>query len=149
MNIKCSQCFYKLFNQRKVREKGKTKNKQRRRIAADMKVKVKHTALTGYLKPKESEEKRENSNDPPPPHHHGVTGITGVTTRRLTGGKISSPSQPYNFPAQFNFNPNQTYLNKLIKVFRINRKLQAAEFKSRYELNSAGMWTSRARAENL
>ncbi len=24
------------------------------------------TALTGYLKPKESEEKRENSNDPPP-----------------------------------------------------------------------------------
>ncbi len=30
-----------------------------------------------------------------PPHHHGVTGITGVTTRRLTGGKISSPSQPY------------------------------------------------------
>ncbi len=25
-----------------------------------------HTALTGYLKPMESEEKRENSNDPPP-----------------------------------------------------------------------------------
>ncbi len=112
-----------------------------------MKVKVKHTVLTGFLKPKESEEKRENSNDPPP--HHGVTGITGVTTRRLTGVKISSPSQPYHFPAQFNSNPNQTYLNKLIKVFRINRKLQAAEFVSRYELNSAGTWTSRARAENL
>ncbi len=26
-----------------------------------------------------------------PPHHDD----TGVTTRRLTGGKISSPSQPY------------------------------------------------------
>ncbi len=25
---------------------------------------------------------------------HGDTGITGVVTRRLTGGKISSPSQP-------------------------------------------------------
>ncbi len=49
------------------------------------------TALTGYLKPKESEEKRLNSNDP----HHGDTGITGGTTRRLTDGKISSPSQPY------------------------------------------------------
>jgi len=48
-------------------------------------------ALTGYLKPKESEEKREISNKP----HLGDTGITGVTTRRLTGGKISSPSQPY------------------------------------------------------
>ncbi len=115
-----------------------------------MKVKVKRTVLTGYLKPKESEEKRENSNAaPPPPPHHGVTGITGVTTRRLTGGEISSPSQPYHFPVQFNSNPNQTYLNKLIKVFRINRKLQAAEFLSRYELNSAGMWTSRTRAENL
>ncbi len=114
-----------------------------------MKVKVKHKALTRFLKPKESEEKRENSNDLPPPHHHGVTSITGVTTRRLTGGKISSPSQPYHFPAQFNSNPNQTYLNKLIKVFRINRKLQAAEFVSRYELNAAGTWTSRARAENL
>ncbi len=113
VNIKCAQCFYKLFNQRKEGKLKITKNKQRRRIAADMKVKVKHTALTGYLKPKESEEKRENSNNPPP--HHGVTGITGVTTRRLTGGKISSPSQPYNFPAQFNSNPNQTYLNKLIK----------------------------------
>ncbi len=41
-----------------------------------------HTALIGYLKPKESEEKRENSNDPP--HHHGDTGITGETTRRLS-----------------------------------------------------------------
>ncbi len=32
---------------------------------------------------KESEEKRENSNN----SHHGDTGITGVVTRRLTGGK--------------------------------------------------------------
>ncbi len=48
-------------------------------------------ALTGYLKPKESEEKRENSNDPP---HHDDTVITSVVTCRLTGGKISSPSQP-------------------------------------------------------
>ncbi len=45
------------------------------------------TALTLYLKPKE----RENSNDTP---HHGDTGITGVVTRRLTGGNVSSPSQP-------------------------------------------------------
>ncbi len=29
-----------------------------------------------------------------PPPHHGDTGITGVVTRRLTGGTISSPSQP-------------------------------------------------------
>ncbi len=29
------------------------------------------------------------------PPHHGDTGITGVVTHRLTGGKISSPSQPY------------------------------------------------------
>ncbi len=28
------------------------------------------------------------------PPHHGDTGIIGVVTRRLTGGKISSPSQP-------------------------------------------------------
>ncbi len=47
--------------------------------------------LTGYLKPKESEEKRENSNDPPP---HGDTGITGVTTRRLTGGKCPHRHNP-------------------------------------------------------
>ncbi len=40
----------------------------------------------------ESEEKRENSNDPP---HHGDTVITGLTSGRLTGEKISSPSQPY------------------------------------------------------
>ncbi len=51
-----------------------------------------YSALTGYLKPKESEEKRENWNDPP----HGDTGITGVTTRRLTSGNISSPSQPWS-----------------------------------------------------
>ncbi len=38
------------------------------RIAANFKVKVKHApVLTGYLKPKESQEKRENSHDPPPP----------------------------------------------------------------------------------
>ncbi len=46
------------------------------------------TTLTGYLKPKESE---ENSNDP----HHGDTVITAVTSGLLTGGEISSPSQPY------------------------------------------------------
>ncbi len=38
-------------------------------------------------------------------------------------------------------NPNQTHLNKLIKVFRINRKLQAGEFLSRA--------TSRARASDI
>ncbi len=50
------------------------------------------TALTGYLKPKESEEKRENSK---PHHHHGDTGITGIVTRRLIAGKKNSPSHPY------------------------------------------------------
>ncbi len=29
---------------------------------------------------------------------------------------------------QFSSSPNQTHLNKLIKVFRITRKLQAGEF---------------------
>ncbi len=46
-----------------------------------------------------------------------------------------------HFPAEFSSNPNQSYLNKPIKVFRINRKLQAVctgEFLSRLELNSAG-----------
>ncbi len=28
VKVKCSRCFYKLFKQRKVRERGKTKNKQ-------------------------------------------------------------------------------------------------------------------------
>ncbi len=114
-----------------------------------MKVKVKTHGAYRVFKPKKARRKEGKLKRPPPPPPTTTvfTGITGVTTRRLTGGKISSPSQPYNFPAQFNFNPNQTYLNKLIKVFRINRKLQAAEFISRYELNSAGMWTSRARAE--
>jgi len=31
-------------------------------------------------------------------------------------------------PADFSSNPNQTHLNKLIEVFRINRKIQAGEF---------------------
>ncbi len=47
------------------------------------------TALTAYLKPKESEEKVKR------PPHYGDNGKTGVTTGRLTCGKISSPSQPY------------------------------------------------------
>ncbi len=54
-----------------------------------------------------------------------------------------------HFPAEFSSNPNQSHLNKLIKVFRINRKLQAGEFLSRLELNSAGTWTSRARASDI
>ncbi len=44
-----------------------------------------HGAFTSYLKPMESEEKGENSKRP---LQHGDTGITGVVTRRLTGGKI-------------------------------------------------------------
>ncbi len=46
-----------------------------------------------------------------------------------------------HFPAEFHSNPNQTLLNKLIKVFRINRKLQAGQFLSRA--------TSRARASDI
>ncbi len=53
-----------------------------------MKVKVKSMA-TGYLKPNENGENRENSNDPPP------RGYRYVTSRQLTGGKTSSPSQLY------------------------------------------------------
>ncbi len=33
-----------------------------------------------------------------------------------------------NKPFCFKFNPNQTYLNKLIKVWRVTRNLQAGEF---------------------
>ncbi len=47
------------------------------------------TVLTGYLKPQKAR-KRGKTNDP----HHGDTVITGVTSGRLTGGKISS--QPYS-----------------------------------------------------
>ncbi len=139
--------FISYLTKVKLGKEGKLKiTKSKQLIAAELaKVKVKHGAYRVFKT--QGKRGKENSNNPPP--HHGVTSITGVTTRRLTGGKISSPSQPYHFPAQFNSNPNQTYLNKLIKVFRINRKLQAAEFVSRYELNSAGTWTSRARAENL
>jgi len=37
----------------------------------------------------------------------------------------------------FRYSPKQTHLNKLSKVFRITRKLQAG-----LELNSAGQWIS-------
>ncbi len=33
-----------------------------------------------------------------------------------------------HFPAEFHSNTNQTHLNKLIKVFRIDRQLQAGEY---------------------
>ncbi len=33
-----------------------------------------------------------------------------------------------HFPAEFRCNPNQTHVNKTIKIFRITRKLQAGEF---------------------
>ncbi len=63
VKVKCSRCFYKLFKQRKVR--GREKNKlgltpNCRWYESQSKMRM---ALTGYLKPKESEEK---SNDPPP-----------------------------------------------------------------------------------
>jgi len=45
--------------------------------------------------------------------------------------------------AEFCFNPNQTHLNKLINVWSVTRKLQADEFFSGLELNSAGLWCSR------
>ncbi len=44
-------------------------------------------------------------------------------------------------PAEFSSNPNQTYLNKLINVFKTTRKLQAGLLG--LELNSAGQWTFR------
>ncbi len=37
-----------------------------------------------------------------------------------------------HFPAEFRSNPDQTHLNKLIKVFRITRKLQAGSFNQRW-----------------
>ncbi len=46
--------------------------------------------------------------------------------------------------AEFCFNPNQTHLNKLIKAWRVTRKLQAGEFLLGLKLNSAGLrlsWT--------
>jgi len=33
-----------------------------------------------------------------------------------------------HFPVEFSSSPNQTHLNKLIKVFGINRKLQTGVF---------------------
>ncbi len=45
-------------------------------------------ALTGYLNLRKVRKTQTTS-------HHGDTVITGVTSGRLTGGKISSPSQPY------------------------------------------------------
>ncbi len=42
-------------------------------------------------------------------------------------------------PADFCFNPNQTHLKNLIKVWRVTRKLQAGEFLLGLELNSAGL----------
>ncbi len=50
-----------------------------------------HPAFTSYLKTKESVKRGEPN---PPNHPHGDTGTTGVVTRLLTGGEISSPSQP-------------------------------------------------------
>ncbi len=49
--------------------------------------------LTGIYKLLKSEGKRENANELPP-QTHTPGDIISVVTRRLTGGKISSPSQP-------------------------------------------------------
>jgi len=48
-------------------------------------------------------------------------------------------------PTEFSFNPNQTHQNKLIKAFRITRKLQAGDFFSGLELNSVEQWPSRTK----
>ncbi len=66
-------------------------------------------AVTGYLRLNESQEKRENSNDP----HHGDTGITSVVTCRLTGGKISSPSQPKSITVSISTGIDKRYLYRL------------------------------------
>ncbi len=68
----------------------------RRRIAANLKVKVK-CALCFYKPFKDEGKQRKEGNvkqtnqTPPPPS--GDTGITGVVTRRFTSRTISSPSK--------------------------------------------------------
>ncbi len=47
--------------------------------------------LTGYLKPKESEEKRENSNDPPTLRWYRYNRCDNTSINRW---EMSSPSQP-------------------------------------------------------
>ncbi len=48
-----------------------------------------------YLKPWGKPGKKSELKRPPHHHHNSDTGITGVVTCRLTGGNISSTSQPY------------------------------------------------------
>ncbi len=56
-----------------------------------MKVKVKRAQCLQGIYNQRKARKRGKTQTPP----LGDTGITGVVTRQLTGGKISSPSQPY------------------------------------------------------
>ncbi len=53
--------------------------------------------------------------------------MTKEKVKTLDQGSLTLDLEVH-FPAEFSSNPNQTHLNKLIKVFRINTKLQAAVF---------------------
>ncbi len=75
----------------------------------NLKVKVKCTQSFYKLFKTEGKRGKEGKLKRPPTKMmmtiHGDTGITGVITPRLTGGKISSPSQPYStIDCQFKVN---------------------------------------------
>jgi len=57
--------------------------------------------------------------------------------RTLDQGWVTSVLEG-DCPTELSSNPNQTQLNKIIKVFRIARKLQGFKFLSGLEINSMG-----------
>ncbi len=89
VKVKCARAFISYSN------KGKWENSKELKTnncltsnwhwyESDSKTR---TALTCHLKPKESQENKENSKDPPPRWYR-------YCHTSITGGKISSPSQP-------------------------------------------------------
>ncbi len=56
--------------------------------------------------------------------------ITKKKNLSTSGMQCTSAQQAYLrvYFVEFSSNPNHTHLNKLIKVFRITRKLQASDF---------------------
>jgi len=56
-----------------------------------------------------------------------ASGFMDVSSLYNHKQEFSTLAIEVHFPAEFSFNPNQTQLNKLIKVFRIIVKLQTGE----------------------
>ncbi len=66
---------------------------------------------------------------------HVATGSMSNKTAHIwpltSAGKISAGALKLHFPAEMSSNPNKTHLNKLIKLFRITRKLQCVRYTAR------------------